>query len=482
MRMKFTEQGRAALINASNKGTNAVTVTQIGVTELAFVPSPDGSDETLPGERKRIVTFGGKVIADDVIHVTVRDETEDAYSLRGIGLYLDDGTLLCLYGQENVILEKSSQAVMLLSADLMLADMDTTQIEFGNADFLNPPATTEEEGVVELATDEEAVAGKDAHRAITAKALLAAMDDRFGSGSPSNLAKRLIAQATESAVRALLGLGSAAVKDEGTGNGLDADLLDGNHGDYYRNWSNLVGVPAGSYIPGQVIAFAGKVPPAGTLLCDGRSLFSEEYPRLFAALGNTYGGHADGSTFNIPFIAEAVAIIHTTDRTSIGQHSTGSVIAHSHTASVGAAGSHAHAASSGGAGDHVHGAWTDGQGHHGHGGSTTWVGDHQHISPYGEDGGYPWGHHGSSNLTGSGRTDWDNNWPYTSPAGGHAHNISTDGNGHHAHGVGMNAAGGHSHHIHVGAVGDHSHSITVGTNGAGSNFPAGVRMQYCIVY
>ncbi|WP_456375440.1 hypothetical protein [Thiolapillus sp.] len=31
---------------------------------------------------------------------------------------------------------------------------------------------------------------------------------------------------------------------DGAGNGLDADLLDGQHGDYYRNWNNLTNVPA----------------------------------------------------------------------------------------------------------------------------------------------------------------------------------------------------------------------------------------------
>lgn len=32
---------------------------------------------------------------------------------------------------------------------------------------------------------------------------------------------------------------------EGSGSGLDADLLDGQHGSYYRDWNNLTGVPSG---------------------------------------------------------------------------------------------------------------------------------------------------------------------------------------------------------------------------------------------
>ncbi len=34
------------------------------------------------------------------------------------------------------------------------------------------------------------------------------------------------------------------------------------------------------------------------ILCDGRSLSKTSYPKLFAVIGNTFGGHS--STFNIP--------------------------------------------------------------------------------------------------------------------------------------------------------------------------------------
>jgi microcystin-dependent protein len=481
--MKFTDLGRAAMVNARNTGTNAVTVTEIGVTELGFLPDPDGGDQTLPGERKRIATFGGKVIADDVIHVTVRDETEDAYSLRGIGLYLHDGTLLCLYGQERVILEKSSQAVMLLSADLMLADMDSTQIEFGSAGFLNPPATTEEHGVVELATDHEASSGKDSRRAVTPQALTAALDHRLGRGAPTELAKTIIAEEGNAGVRALLGLGSAAQKDDGEENGLDADLLDGRHGDFYLDWSNLTGVPASTHIPGQIVVFAGRQPPPGTLLCDGRLLAIEAYPRLWAAIGDTYGGDASTGTFSLPRLDDESCIIHTSDSAIVGTTSPGAVIAHSHGASASAAGSHAHSASASWSGDHVHGAWTDGQGHHGHGGSTTGAGEHQHLTPFAEGGhAYPWGADYSNHMGSRGNIDWDNPWPYTSHAGHHAHHIAADGNGNHAHNIGMNGAGGHGHNISVGAVGDHGHVISVGATGVSQNLPAGIRMLYCIAY
>lgn len=81
-----------------------------------------------------------------------------------------------------------------------------------------------------------------------------------------------------------------------------------------------------------------------------------------------------------------------------------------------------------------------------------------------------------------GNVDYDNPWPNTSPAGGHSHAYSTDGNGTHAHNIGMNGAGSHSHTINVAGVGDHSHAITVGSTGSARNLPAGIRMLFCIAF
>lgn len=41
----------------------------------------------------------------------------------------------------------------------------------GTGGFWNPPATTETAGIVELATEEETIQGKDVSRAVTPKAL-----------------------------------------------------------------------------------------------------------------------------------------------------------------------------------------------------------------------------------------------------------------------------------------------------------------------
>jgi len=241
---KVTTAGRAALVNAANTGTLPVLVSQVGVTATAFTAAADGSDLALPGELKRLATFGGAAVADDTIHAVIRDDSADVYTLRGFGLYIGDGTLLGLYGQADPILEKSAGAMMLLATDVIFADIDAASLTFGDASFLNPPATVDTAGVVELATDAEAIAGADGTRAVTPKGLLAKLTALLGAGAPSAFVKTLLTAVDLVAFRTLLAIKTAASYDIGVGNGLDADLLDGQHGAYYRTWVGLTGVPA----------------------------------------------------------------------------------------------------------------------------------------------------------------------------------------------------------------------------------------------
>lgn len=232
-----TDAGRAALVNAANNGTNPVVIAQAGISGTAVVPSKTAT--ALPGEIKRLATISGDVVADDMIHLIVRDEGADTFTLRSFGLYLADGTLFAIYGQADPILEKSAQAMMLLAIDIAFADIDAAEISFGDADFLNPPATESTVGVVELATEAETIGGALADRAVHPKGLKTAvtnwLDSRFGEGAPSTFMKTLLTTASATALRIAIGLKSAALKDEGAGNGLDADLLDGQHGSYYAN-------------------------------------------------------------------------------------------------------------------------------------------------------------------------------------------------------------------------------------------------------
>lgn len=58
-------------------------------------------------------------------------------------------------------------------------------------------------------------------------------------------------------------------------------------------------LPAGVTVP-----YAGATSPIGWLLCNGQAVSRTSYPRLFAAIGTTYGAGDGSTTFNVPDLRE----------------------------------------------------------------------------------------------------------------------------------------------------------------------------------
>lgn len=222
-----TAAGRAALVNAAAAGTNAVTIAAAGLTSTAFVA--DAAAVALPGEFARVAPVSGEAVDPATIHLIIRDDSARTYALRGFGLFLANGTLFALYGQADAILEKTASSTALLAVDVRFADIDSAVLEFGDTNFLNPPASTEVQGVVELATNAEALAGADVQRAVTPAGIKAVIDSRFGANAASEFVRTLLDRASASQFRERLNIKSAALRDEGSGNGLNADMVDGLH-------------------------------------------------------------------------------------------------------------------------------------------------------------------------------------------------------------------------------------------------------------
>lgn len=169
--LNITDAGRAALVAGDHTGTNARKVLQVGFANAPF--DSNAGLQALPNELKRVSTIAGENIAADTIHVTIRDDGPDQFKLYGFGLYLDNGVLLGTYCQATPIMEKSPVAILLLAVDVVFKSLDVTALTFGDANFTNPPATTQRQGVVELATDQETQDGTDNQRAVTPAGLSA---------------------------------------------------------------------------------------------------------------------------------------------------------------------------------------------------------------------------------------------------------------------------------------------------------------------
>jgi microcystin-dependent protein len=484
--LSVTDAGLAALRNAQGDGTNAVRVAYATVTATAFTPG-----QAVPDEIKRITAIAGGATAPDTIHVTISDASKDVYTVRGFGFYLADGTLFASYGQAEVIVEKSAGAVMMLACDVQFTTVSASQIVFGDTTFVNPAATPDTLGVVKLATDEDAKAGRDTQKALVPANLLATLNARFGADAPTEFTKRLLAIATGADFLTAIGPTFPPAK----------------HTHVMDDITGLVALLAAKldararYVPGQIIVTAGKQAPPYTLLCNGAAISRAQYAELFAAIGTTYGAGDGVTTFNLPNLGEGTVIKATVDATKVGTYSAGALLTHTHgaTAAAGgdhghsvsltAGGGHSHGASASGVGDHAHAAWTDGQGNHAHSGSTDAQGQHSHVtlnSLFGDGTG--------SNYVGGGGPAFRNMQRQTNDAGNHAHNFGTDWQGNHGHNIGMNGAGAHSHTISIASVGDHthglslanggshSHTLTIAAAGGSDNLAAGTHMFHFIAY
>ncbi|MBB3910529.1 gp53-like domain-containing protein [Sphingomonas desiccabilis] len=167
--LTITQAGHSRFTAAQVDDDIDLSISAVGLSDRAFVEAPTLT--ALPGEFRRVSTISGEAIGDNVVHMVVRDADPLAYTVRGFGLFLADGTLFATYAQNEALFEKSALSDMHLAIDIAFPTGNVEQLTFGDTNFLNPPATTATRGVVELATQEEVDAGEDAERVVTPRTL-----------------------------------------------------------------------------------------------------------------------------------------------------------------------------------------------------------------------------------------------------------------------------------------------------------------------
>ena len=168
LKITITDAGRAELIQNSHLGFNAVTIVALDLGDAQYVP--DRAQTALGHKVARLNSIAGTAVGDGILHVTARDESAAAYNVGEFGLITDKGTLFAvcaLPASAGWIIQKAAPSILLLATDVLLEEIDAEQIRFGDVVFLNPPATTEMAGVVELASAGEMAEGTDNRRAAT---------------------------------------------------------------------------------------------------------------------------------------------------------------------------------------------------------------------------------------------------------------------------------------------------------------------------
>lgn len=177
--LTLTIAGLDALVDAQNGVTAAIQIEEVAFSDQAFVVAPTLT--ALPGEVKRISTVSGAAISETVIHMTAQDSSQDAYDVRGFGLFLADGTLFAVYGQTDRIVSKAPILNLQLAFDIAFQDAIAGDITFGDATFLFPPATETVKGVAEIATQAEVDEGEDDERIVTPLKLAERLAEAFGA-------------------------------------------------------------------------------------------------------------------------------------------------------------------------------------------------------------------------------------------------------------------------------------------------------------
>lgn len=161
----ITDAGLAEVINAESSGTAPVVLSHIAVGSGQYTATADMTK--LKAEFKRFDAVTGGAVDDHVIHLTINDTSSDAYTVYEIGVFTAKGTLFAVYSQKTPITQKAAGAQSLLAIDIVLTNMNAESVSVGDMTFVLPPATTEIQGLVELADDEEVKAGTDTSRAVT---------------------------------------------------------------------------------------------------------------------------------------------------------------------------------------------------------------------------------------------------------------------------------------------------------------------------
>lgn len=204
----------------------------------------------------------------------------------------------------------------------------------------------------------------------------------------------------------------------------NCNLVDG---DYYINGHLLLPT-------GMIIQHISEDAPYGWLVCDGRDVSINEYPRLYEVIGTKFGiSDASDIEFRLPDFRARVPVGYHANRDDREIADTGG--AETHTLTTNEMPSHTHTGTTQESGTHSHTGTTSTNGEHSHNVSNTVVQDGNNTRTVADNEGPA----GEINLdTSTTRT--------TTTAGSHSHTLNIDTAGAHTHTFTTNSTGGGEAH------------------------------------
>jgi len=154
----ITTAGLQAVLSATNDGLQA-KISHVALGDIGW--SPTNSALSLKREKNRVAVSNGTRIQPTQIHVTAVENGSTEYWVREVGFILDDGTLFAIWSHLTQALAwKAAGVDLLLAFDMLLSALPADSVTIDGTGGVNlAPATQGQEGLVRLATSQEAIAG-----------------------------------------------------------------------------------------------------------------------------------------------------------------------------------------------------------------------------------------------------------------------------------------------------------------------------------
>lgn len=173
--LRITDAGRQALVNAENTGTLPITINKIAIGSAKY--NTTDNQTALQQPIKVLDTFGGGAVADDVIHISAFDDSNNEYPLGEFALITNTGVFFAVCSNaDDYIMTKNAAGILLLAADIKVSTVNAGDIIFDGINFVLPPGTTETAGLLRLADIEETIEGENNSKAVTPAGLQAKLD------------------------------------------------------------------------------------------------------------------------------------------------------------------------------------------------------------------------------------------------------------------------------------------------------------------
>jgi len=185
--LMLTNGGQQALAQASQVGP--VVLSKVAIGSGVWTPTPNAT--ALQNEIKRISTLDGGN-AGGQIHMTVQDGSTDVYNVHEIGLYTDQNVLFAIYSQSAAIFTKGAADTLFFALDVTFTNVpdDAPITVAGDTNFVLPPASDTQAGIIRLATAAEiaAYAGSGVPSVTQVASMIGVAESSIGAAHDADLA------------------------------------------------------------------------------------------------------------------------------------------------------------------------------------------------------------------------------------------------------------------------------------------------------